>query len=62
MWHAWERRNVHTVFWSGKLKGGDLSVDGIVDLTRISKIWDRKAWTGLTRLWTRISSGLMCTR
>ena len=61
MWHACERRNTHTEFWQGKLKGGDLSVDGIVDLTWISKIRDRKASTGLTWLWTRTSSGLVCT-
>jgi hypothetical protein len=50
------RRQVHTVFWSGKLRERDhledQSVDGRIILKWIFKKWDEGTWIGL--IWLRI--------
>jgi hypothetical protein len=59
MWRIWERRKMHTGFWSGNLKEGDLGVDGRVVIRWILKIWVRKVLIGLIWLWTGASGGLL---
>jgi hypothetical protein len=51
MWHVWVRREVHTGFWWGYLRGEDYLEDLGVDVTMILKLifmkWDGGgAWTG----------------
>jgi hypothetical protein len=53
------RREVHTGFWWGDLRKGDLLEDPGVDrriiLKWIFKKWDGGAWAGL--IWLRIGTG-----
>ena len=60
MWRVWAKRGGIFRVLLGKPEGrdhwGDLDVDGLIILGRISKRWDVGIWTGL--VWPRIETGV----